>query len=64
MTSSPEPPEVRQCQDPESYLFGASAVAVGDGRWGVMTTDRGGHYADDTEVDGWPVLSAPAKKAG
>jgi hypothetical protein len=30
--------------------------------WGVMTTDRGGHYADWDEVQNWTDLSAPVKE--
>lgn len=35
---------------------GASAVAAGANRWGVMHPVHGGHWADDAEVADWPVL--------
>jgi len=58
--SAPDPgplPEVRQCQDAENFLYGASAVAAGDDRWGVMSPTNGGHWATDAEVAEWTVLS-------
>jgi len=55
--SVPELPEVRQCADSEHFLYGASAVAAGENRWGVMHPVNGGHWSDDAGVEGWPVLS-------
>ena len=55
-TAAPSLPEVRQCQDPEHWLYGASAVQ-GAGTWGVMHPQNGGHWADDDEVADWAVLS-------
>ena len=54
--TTPTPPEVRQCQDDENYLFGASAVK-GDGKWGVMHPVNGGHWATESDVAEWEVLS-------
>lgn len=50
-------PEVRQCQDAENFLYGASAVAAGADRWGVMHPTNGGHWATDAEVADWKVLA-------
>lgn len=51
-------PEVRQCQDPDSKQFGWVALRVDlpAGPWLVSTTDRGGHYGKDSEVEDWKVL--------
>jgi hypothetical protein len=62
---TPTPPEFAEGavkQDPET-----KAVAVRtnfpdpyyDHQWGVMTVDRGGHYASFDDVESWPDLSAP-----
>lgn len=59
-------PEVRQCQDPKSYMFGAVAVksAVPGFEWSVMTVRNGGHHdEDDSVVKDWAVLSTTAKPA-
>lgn len=57
ITEPPFPlPEVRQCQDPAHYLYGAVAVK-GDGKWGVMHPVNGGHWSQDDEVADWTVLS-------
>ena len=56
-------PEVRQCQDTESHLFGATAVAGGpQGTWGVMHPGIGGHWATPEDVADWPVIQPPAKR--
>ncbi|WVX88192.1 hypothetical protein SEA_SIZEMORE_24 [Mycobacterium phage Sizemore] len=47
-------PEVRQCVDEASHMFGAVAVRAGVNRWGVMHPQHGGHWAGDVEVNGWP----------
>lgn len=57
MSHVDSPPEVRQCQDTDHYLFGAAAVAAGDDRWGVMHPGNGGHWANDAEVADWAVLT-------
>lgn len=49
-------PEARQCQDQEHWQFGSVAVAAGRNRWGVMSPDNGGHWADDDEVKDWKVV--------
>lgn len=49
------PPEVRQCQDPEHWQFGSVAVK-GQNNWGVMSPGNGGHWADDDEVKDWKVM--------
>lgn len=46
-------PEVKQCTDTTSHLFGAVAVHAGENRWGVMHPAHGGHWATDTEVSDW-----------
>lgn len=52
-------PEVRQCRDESSPLFGAVAVKLPDGsplgEYGVMTLKRGGHFAEAAEVADWAV---------
>lgn len=50
-------PEVRQCQDAEDFLYGATAVAAGADRWGVMHPVNGGHWSSDAEVASWKVLA-------
>ena len=50
-------PEVRQCQDPAHFLYGAVAVDGGENRWGVMHPTNGGHWSADDEVADWPVLT-------
>jgi hypothetical protein len=59
----PDLPEVRQCTDTASHLFGATAVWCDRlGRWGVMRpgiTDPaslGGAWATDAEVTNWEAL--------
>lgn len=47
------PPEVKQCTDIQSHLFGAVAVQAGENRWGVMHPAHGGHWATDAEVADW-----------
>jgi hypothetical protein len=55
--TAPALPEVRQCQDPDNHLFGATAVAGGPkGSWGVMHPGIGGHWATPEEVADWPVI--------
>lgn len=49
-------PEVRQCQDPDHFLYGSSAVAAGPDRWGVMSPQNGGHWSTDADVTDWTVL--------
>jgi hypothetical protein len=56
MTSPSPPPEVRQCQNAEHFLYGASAVQ-GDDTWGVMHPINGGHWATDEDVADWTVLT-------
>jgi hypothetical protein len=51
------PPEVRHCQNPDDPMFGAAAVAAGQGRWGIMHPLRGGHWAEDNDVADWVVIS-------
>jgi len=50
-------PEVRQCQDESSPLFGAVALKLPEGsplgEYGVMTLNRGGHFATAGEVENW-----------
>lgn len=53
------PPTIKQCTDPESHMFGAVAVQAGEGRWGVMHPQHGGHWAVDFEVADWPGLPVP-----
>jgi hypothetical protein len=48
-------PEVRQCADVTHPQFGSVAVNAGENRWGVMSPDNGGHWADDNEVQDWEV---------
>lgn len=52
-------PEVKQCTNKESHLYGAVAVRAGENRWGVMHPDTGGHWATDAEVADWPTPGAP-----
>lgn len=59
-------PEVRQCQDKDSPMFGAVAVRSGVAgiAWSVMTVANGGHHNADENADGimqWPIVKAPAK---
>lgn len=59
---TPQIPEVRQCQDPESFMFGAIAVRSGvpGQKWSVMTVANGGHHTpDEDEVKDWVVASFP-----
>lgn len=58
-----KPAAARQCTDPKSDLFGATAVwSQRMGRWGVMNPGDtnpdalGGHWADEREVADWPPL--------
>lgn len=51
-----KPPEVRQCQIQDHWLFGAAAVKAGANRWGVMHPDNGGHWSTDDEVKDWTKL--------
>jgi hypothetical protein len=51
-------PEVRQCADETHPLLGATALRVGENRWGIMSVANGGHFGDDTEVAEWTVLQA------
>jgi hypothetical protein len=53
---TPQLPEVRQCQDKDNFLFGASAVAAGPDRWGIMNPANGGHWGTDADVEGWKTL--------
>jgi hypothetical protein len=46
-------PEVRQCVDETSHMFGAVAVRASENRWGVMHPQHGGHWATDVEVHDW-----------
>ena len=55
MTTPAPLPEVRQCQIEQHPLWGATAVAVGENRWGIMSIANGGHYGDDAEVADWSV---------
>jgi hypothetical protein len=49
-------------QDPESLAVAVRTdIPDEDKAWGVMTTDRGGHYATDEDVADWQDLSARAK---
>lgn len=61
--ATPNVPEVRQCVNPESYMFGAVAVATDlpNIPWGIMTVSNGGHLcSNEDEVKDWAVLPAPA----
>lgn len=51
-------PEVKQCTDTDSHLFGAVAVKAGDNRWGVMHPSNGGHWATDVDVSDWAARDA------
>jgi hypothetical protein len=58
--TAPSLPEVRQCQDEASDMFGASAVkgsGLTTGMWGVMHPENGGHWSPDADVANWTVLS-------
>lgn len=54
-----KPPVVKQCTDPESFLFGAVAVQAAADRWGVMHPANGGHWATAADVADWTELAAP-----
>lgn len=51
-------PEVKQCTDTDSHLYGAVAVKAAENRWGVMHPTNGGHWATDEDVDGWTEVTA------
>ena len=57
MTSPAPPPEVRQCQDTDHYLYGAAAVYASENRWGVMHPANGGHWATDADVADWKIMT-------
>lgn len=55
-------PEVRQCIDPKSHLYGSVAVKsiLPHLAWGVFNPTSGGHWLeDDAIVQDWPVASFP-----
>jgi hypothetical protein len=62
--TAPAVPEIRQCMDPDHFLFGASALRTTnpDG-WGVMTVANGGHHSTDEDVKDWVVIQPPGTKA-
>lgn len=44
-------------RDPESLAVAIRTTAADEQRaWAVMTVDRGGHYAETSEVESWPDL--------
>ncbi len=51
-------PDVKQCANVESHLFGAVAVKAAENRWGVMHPTNGGHWATETEVADWAARNA------
>ena len=53
----PEIPEVRQCTNPESHLFGAVAVKQSDNRWAYAHNELGGGWATLIDVQGWTVMA-------
>ena len=61
--TAPAAPEVRQCLDPENFLFGAVALRTTypDG-WGVMTEANGGHHSTDEDVKDWVVIQPPGQQ--
>lgn len=61
-TEPPAPPlpEVRQQNDPERDQYGSTATkgsGITEGRWGVMNSTNGGHWATDDEVKDWTPLA-------
>lgn len=62
---TPTPPEFVEGavkQDPATKAVAVRTNFIDpyyDHQWGVMTVDRGGHYASYDDVESWPDLSAP-----
>ena len=53
--------EIRVSPDRNSVAIRSDNAEDGWNAWAVINATQGGHWAETTEVEDWPVLEVPAE---